>query len=140
MLSLNSTLFPFRVMDCLSYLYKLYGLESLFKLQVFIYRFNGLAFLYLLECISVGNRLCFPGNMCVSWVLMGFCGLFACSGSSSGHGVPPHPPTHRVLHPQAHLHPTDEGLERLSRGECHRLAQPGRQQENRYFCSGQPSV
>lgn len=47
--------------------------KASFKLQVFTYRFDGLAFLYLLGCISVVNRLCFPGNMCDCWVLTGFC-------------------------------------------------------------------
>lgn len=40
------------------------------------------------------------------------------SGSGGRHGVPPHPPAHRILHPQTHLRATDAGLERLPRGEC----------------------
>lgn len=70
MLSLNNNVFPFRVMDCLTN--SMDGKAS-FKLQVFVYRFDGSAFLYLLECISVVHRLCFPGNMCACWVLTGFC-------------------------------------------------------------------
>lgn len=45
------------------------------------------------------------------------------SGSSSRHGVPPHPPTHWVLHPQTHLCAADAGLECLPGGEC-RSTQP----------------
>jgi len=39
------------------------------------------------------------------------------SRCSSRHGLPPHPASRRLLHPQTHLRPSDERLERLPRGK-----------------------
>ena len=39
------------------------------------------------------------------------------SGGGCRHGLPSDPASHWLLHPQAHLSPPDEGMERLSEGK-----------------------